>query len=104
MGVPLVEFRCSVGSKPLNYTVDLSEQDFVLSQNLLSCTIEILPAYVGQITLGAATVSGKRATASVTAMTGSVAGTRVKTQWKAVAADGQTFDQPVDFVIEDRGE
>lgn len=102
MGVPLVEFKRSVGSKPLNYSIDYSLQDFVASQNLASCTIQILAG--GSITVGSATVSGKIATAAVTANAGSVAGTRVKTQWKGVAVDGQTFDQPVDFIIEDRGE
>ena len=99
MGVPLVTFTRSKASAPLNYTIDLRNQDFLASQSLTSCTIQIIS---GTITFASLTPtpSGTKVTAQVTVAPKGLA----RTQWKCVAADGQQFDQPVDFITEDRGE
>lgn len=98
MAMPIVMFDKLSQGVPLNYSVDFSEQDFVLSQNLASCAIQIVS---GTAAIGAPSVSGKIATASVTANTGTQGGAKIVTIWTATAADGQKFAIEVDFFVKD---
>ena len=88
MPVPFVSFDRRIGSD-LIYTVDLSNQKFVESQNLASVTVSVVS---GTLTV-TPSVSGKVVYLRVS---GGAAGT-ARLDVRAVAADGQTFAQPVDF-------